>query len=83
VGDKLHLREGNSPDHQLRPLNGGSLVKEMNRTMRSAEAVGCQSIRVGECSVKGRSTSSSRCRQSGRENVHLSNTNSYENPMPE
>ena len=22
VGDKLHRREGNSPDHQLRPLNG-------------------------------------------------------------
>ncbi|CAA7048602.1 unnamed protein product [Microthlaspi erraticum] len=21
VGDKLHRREGNSPDHQLRPLN--------------------------------------------------------------
>ena len=22
VGDKLHRQEGNSPDHQLRPLNG-------------------------------------------------------------
>jgi hypothetical protein len=22
VGDKLHRREGNSPDYQLRPLNG-------------------------------------------------------------
>ena len=23
VGDKLHSREGNSPDHRLRPLRGG------------------------------------------------------------
>ncbi|KAL8244013.1 hypothetical protein R6Q59_010271 [Mikania micrantha] len=29
MGDKLHRREGNSPDHQLRPLNGRSMVKEV------------------------------------------------------
>ncbi|KAH7351691.1 hypothetical protein KP509_19G010200, partial [Ceratopteris richardii] len=75
VGDKLHRREGNSPDHQLRPLNGRSVVKEMNGTKRSAEAVGCQSTSVGERSVKGRSTSASRCGQSGSENVGLSNAN--------
>lgn len=29
VGDKLHRREGNSPDHQLRPLNDRSVIKEV------------------------------------------------------
>lgn len=29
MGDKLHRREGNSPDHQLRPLNGRSVIKEV------------------------------------------------------
>ena len=29
VGDKLHRREGNSPDHRLRPLNDRSVVKEV------------------------------------------------------
>ncbi|CAJ1907718.1 unnamed protein product [Sphenostylis stenocarpa] len=27
--DKLHRREGNSPDHQLRPLNDRSMIKEV------------------------------------------------------
>lgn len=29
VGDKLHSREGNSPDHQLRSLSIRSVVKEV------------------------------------------------------
>ncbi|KAF1858919.1 hypothetical protein Lal_00000739 [Lupinus albus] len=29
MGDKLHHREGNSPDHQLRPLNDRSVIKEV------------------------------------------------------
>ncbi|KAF3622453.1 hypothetical protein FXO37_32330 [Capsicum annuum] len=29
IGDKLHRRERNSPDHQLRPLNGRSMIKEV------------------------------------------------------
>ncbi|XLS74234.1 hypothetical protein HN51_031099, partial [Arachis hypogaea] len=29
IGDKLHRREGNSPDHQLRPLNDRSVIKEV------------------------------------------------------
>lgn len=29
MGDKLHRREGNSPDHRLRPLNGRSVVKKV------------------------------------------------------
>ncbi|KAJ6859826.1 hypothetical protein NC651_036207 [Populus alba x Populus x berolinensis] len=29
MGDKLHRREGNSPDHQLRPLNDCSVIKEV------------------------------------------------------
>ncbi|KAL3019447.1 hypothetical protein AAZX31_05G083900 [Glycine max] len=29
MGDKLHCREGNSPDHQLRPLNDHSVIKEV------------------------------------------------------
>ncbi|MBA0576551.1 hypothetical protein Golob_024144 [Gossypium lobatum] len=29
MGDKLYLREGNSPDHQLRPLNDHSVIKEV------------------------------------------------------
>lgn len=29
VGDKLHSREGNSPDHQLRPLSGDSVGKDV------------------------------------------------------
>ncbi|KAH0456819.1 hypothetical protein IEQ34_014726 [Dendrobium chrysotoxum] len=28
MGDKLHRREGNSLDHQLRPLNDRSMIKE-------------------------------------------------------
>ncbi|XLV00609.1 hypothetical protein S245_014946 [Arachis hypogaea] len=29
MGDKLHRREGNSPNHQLRPLNDRSVIKEV------------------------------------------------------
>ena len=29
VGDKLHCQEGNSPEHQLRPLNNYSVAKEV------------------------------------------------------
>ena len=29
MGNKLHRREGNSPDHQLRPLNDRSVIKEV------------------------------------------------------
>ena len=29
VGDKLHSREGNSPDHQLRSPNDNSVKKEV------------------------------------------------------
>ncbi|KAK8464624.1 hypothetical protein PHAVU_010G035850 [Phaseolus vulgaris] len=29
MGDKLHRREGNNPDHQLRPLNDKSVIKEV------------------------------------------------------
>ncbi|KAF2947980.1 hypothetical protein DAI22_01g115108 [Oryza sativa Japonica Group] len=39
---KHHRREGNSLDHQLRPLNDRSVIKEMNGAKRSAKAVGCQ-----------------------------------------
>ncbi|PHT51725.1 hypothetical protein CQW23_06187 [Capsicum baccatum] len=28
MGDKLHRREGNNPDHQLRPLNSRSVINE-------------------------------------------------------
>ncbi|GKC29201.1 hypothetical protein Tco_1036495 [Tanacetum coccineum] len=28
MGDKLHRQEGNIPDHQLRPLNDRSVIKE-------------------------------------------------------
>ncbi|CAN4085216.1 unnamed protein product [Withania somnifera] len=28
MGDKLHRREGNSPDYQLRPLNDHSVINE-------------------------------------------------------
>ena len=28
-GSVLHRREGNSPDHQLRPLNDHSVIKEV------------------------------------------------------
>ncbi|GAV76608.1 hypothetical protein CFOL_v3_20081, partial [Cephalotus follicularis] len=48
MGDKLHRREGNSPDHQLRPLNDRLVIKEMNGAKRSAEAVGCKNASVGE-----------------------------------
>ncbi|KAL2247863.1 UNVERIFIED_CONTAM: hypothetical protein Sindi_2638600 [Sesamum indicum] len=51
MGDKLHRREGNSPDHQLRPLNDRSVIKEMNGAKRSAEAVGCKNTSVGERSA--------------------------------
>ena len=30
VGDKLHCREGNSPDRQLRSRSSGSVVKDVD-----------------------------------------------------
>ncbi|TYI69042.1 hypothetical protein E1A91_D08G127300v1 [Gossypium mustelinum] len=48
MGDKLHRREGNSPDHKLRPLNDRSVIKEMNRAKRSAEDMGCKNASAGE-----------------------------------
>ncbi|KAG9438704.1 hypothetical protein H6P81_021363 [Aristolochia fimbriata] len=72
MGDKLHRREGNSPDHQLRPLNDRSVIKE----------VGVQRQPGGERSALEESTRASRCGRSGSENVGLSNANIGENPMP-
>ncbi|CAI0450470.1 unnamed protein product [Linum tenue] len=82
MGDKLHRREGNSPDHQLRPLNDRSVIKEMNGAKRSAEAVGCKNASVGERSALGGSIRASGGGRSGSENVGLSNANIGENPMP-
>ncbi|CAN1129014.1 hypothetical protein LINPERHAP2_LOCUS4986 [Linum perenne] len=48
MGDKLHRREENSLDHQLKPLNDRSVIKEMNGAKRSTEAVGCKNALVGE-----------------------------------
>ncbi|CAN0933917.1 hypothetical protein LINGRAHAP2_LOCUS38796 [Linum grandiflorum] len=72
MGDKLHRREGNSPDHQLRPLNDRSVIKE----------VGVHRQPGGERSALGGSTRASGCGRSGSENVGLSNANIGENPMP-
>ncbi|KAK7365474.1 hypothetical protein VNO78_39604 [Psophocarpus tetragonolobus] len=82
MGDKLHRREGNSPDHQLRPLNDRSVIKEMNGAKRSAEAVGCKNESVGERSALEGRTRASSAGRSGSENVGLSNANVGENPMP-
>ncbi|CAN0913304.1 hypothetical protein LINGRAHAP2_LOCUS27842 [Linum grandiflorum] len=82
MGDKLHRPEGNSPDHQLRPLNDRSVIKEMNGAKRFAKAVGCKNASVGERSALGGSTRASGSGQSGSENVGLSNANIAENPMP-
>ncbi|KAB2061200.1 hypothetical protein ES319_A10G070500v1, partial [Gossypium barbadense] len=82
MGDKLHRREGNSPDHQLRPLNDRSVINEMNGAKRSAEAVGCKNASVGERSALGGSTRVSGSRRSGSENVSFSNANIGENLMP-
>ncbi|KAG8502149.1 hypothetical protein CXB51_000261 [Gossypium anomalum] len=82
MGDKLHCREENSPDHQLRPLNDCLVIKEMNEAKRSVEAVGCKNASIGEHSALGESTRVSGSRRSGSENVSLSNANSSENPMP-
>ena len=54
----------------------------MNGIKRSAEAVGCKNVSVGERSALEGSTRASSGRQSGSENVDLSNTNIGENPMP-
>ncbi|KAL1562880.1 hypothetical protein AAHA92_05405 [Salvia divinorum] len=81
MGDKLHRREGNSPDHQLRPLNDRSVIKEMNGAKRSAEAVGCKNTSVGERSALERSLCVSSSGRSGSENVGLSNANIGENPI--
>ncbi|KAB2625541.1 hypothetical protein D8674_017201 [Pyrus ussuriensis x Pyrus communis] len=70
MGDKLHRREGNSPDHQLRPLNDRSVIKE----------VGVQR-QPGVFCLKG-STHANGDGGNGSENVGLSNTNISENPMP-
>ncbi|KAG9438512.1 hypothetical protein H6P81_021545 [Aristolochia fimbriata] len=72
MGDKLHRREGNNPDHQLRPLNDRSVIKE----------VGVQRQPGGERSLE-ESTRASRCGRSGSENVGLSNANIGENQCPE
>ncbi|KAK4740564.1 hypothetical protein SAY87_032243 [Trapa incisa] len=72
VGDKLHRREGNSPDHQLRPLNDRSVIKEV-RVQRQPG---------GERSALEESTRESSGGRSGSENVGLSNANIGENPMP-
>ncbi|KAG6424941.1 hypothetical protein SASPL_115364 [Salvia splendens] len=82
MGDKLHRQEGNNPDHQLRPVNDRSVIKEMNGAKRSAEAVGCKNTSVGERSALERSLCVSSSGQSGSENVGLSNANIGENPMP-
>ncbi|KAG9438481.1 hypothetical protein H6P81_021574 [Aristolochia fimbriata] len=65
--------EGNSPDHQLRPLNDRSVIKE----------VGVQRQPGGERSALEESTRASRCGRSGSENVGLSNANIGENQCPE
>ncbi|KAL2225195.1 UNVERIFIED_CONTAM: hypothetical protein Sindi_3010900, partial [Sesamum indicum] len=72
MGDKLHRREGNSPDHQLRPLNDRSVIKE----------VGVQRQPGGERSALEGSPRASSGGRSGSENVGLSNANIGENPMP-
>ncbi|XLR40597.1 hypothetical protein S83_006927 [Arachis hypogaea] len=72
MGDKLHRREGNSPDHQLRPLNDRSVIKE----------VGVQRQPGGERSALEERTRASSGGRSGSENVGLSNANVGENPMP-
>ncbi|VAH30210.1 unnamed protein product [Triticum turgidum subsp. durum] len=72
MGDKLHRREGNSPDHQLRPINDRSVIKE----------VGVQRQPGGEHSALEGSNRESGGRRSGSENVGLSNENIDENPMP-
>ncbi|KAL8481674.1 hypothetical protein ACS0TY_027979 [Phlomoides rotata] len=72
MGDKLHRREGNSPDHQLRPLNDRSVIKE----------VGVQRQPGGERSALEGSFRASGGGRSGSENVGLSNANIGENPMP-
>ncbi|TYI81831.1 hypothetical protein E1A91_D05G180900v1 [Gossypium mustelinum] len=54
----------------------------MNRAKRSAEAVGCKNISVGERSTLGGSTRVSGTRRSRSKNVRLSNANIGENPMP-
>ncbi|KAF8042307.1 hypothetical protein BT93_A0818 [Corymbia citriodora subsp. variegata] len=82
MGDKLHRREGNSPDHQLKPLNDRLVIKEMNGAKRSTKAVGCKNTSVGERSALEGSTCESRGGRSGSENVGLSNANIGENPMP-
>ncbi|KAM2604427.1 hypothetical protein TB2_033343 [Malus domestica] len=66
MGDKLHRREGNSPDHQLRPLNDRSVIKEVGVQRQPGEG----------------STRASGGGRSGSENVGLSNANIGENPMP-
>ncbi|TYG49976.1 hypothetical protein ES288_D10G138100v1 [Gossypium darwinii] len=80
--DKLHRREGNNPNHQLRPLNDHSVINEMNGTKLSVEAVGCKNVSAGERSTLGESTRVSGSRQSGSENVGLSNANISENLIP-
>ncbi|TYG80424.1 hypothetical protein ES288_D02G215500v1 [Gossypium darwinii] len=84
MGDKLHRREGNSPDHQLSPLNDRSMIKEvgMNRVKLFVEVVGCKNASVGKRSALGGSTRVSESRRSGSENVCLSNANIGENLIP-
>ncbi|KAG5599255.1 hypothetical protein H5410_030625 [Solanum commersonii] len=54
----------------------------MNGAKRSAEAVGCKNISVGEHSALERSLRASGGGRSGSENVGLSNANIGKNPMP-
>ncbi|KAG2642211.1 hypothetical protein PVAP13_2KG284438 [Panicum virgatum] len=55
----------------------------MNGAKRSTKAVGCQNASVGEHSALEGSKRERGGRQSGSENVGLSNENIGENPMPQ
>ncbi|KAL4304752.1 hypothetical protein AHAS_Ahas16G0009700 [Arachis hypogaea] len=68
----VETREGNSPDHQLRPLNDRSVIKE----------VGVQRQPGGEHSALEERTRASSGGRNRSENVGLSNANVGENPMP-
>ncbi|KAG9438799.1 hypothetical protein H6P81_021279 [Aristolochia fimbriata] len=72
-GISFIVERGNNPDHQLRPLNDRSVIKE----------VGVQRQPGGERSALEESTRASRCGRSGSENVGLSNANIGENQCPE
>ncbi|KAL3036992.1 hypothetical protein AAZX31_01G040200 [Glycine max] len=77
--DKLHHREGNNSNYQLRSLNDHSLSNK--EVKRFAEAMKCKNESIRECSTLEERTPTTSVGRSQNNNIDLNNTNFDENPI--